>query len=561
MNEYIAVDFDGTLATLNDKWNADRTATGDPIPAMVQRVKGWLQAGLQVKIFTARVSPINPDFMVQHRVIQAWLQQHLGIQLEITSDKSPHAIEYWDDRAITVIPDTGLINVSPKSKVPVPINMDPDTKAMTVCIVDNGLFVSWAIELTKYFGRVLYHFKPWKTAYPKSVCRNVGHGLPGVERVEDLFSIIPEVDLFIFTDIYHGDLQVHLESLGKLVWGNRMGEHLEMYRKENKELKKSIGMAVAPYQIVVGMDALEVYCKDPKNENKFIKISVTRGDCETFHHCNWIITKPILQRIAVDLGPAQMEQEFIIEDPIESDMEIGYDGYSVDGMFPQIAIQGYEIKDAGLISAVVPYQALPDIITKTNAAISPVLSAFGCRGFCSFELRRGKQDQKFYSIDDCMRCGSPPSELYQAQYTNWGKILTLGAQGIMALPDAPFKYGVEVMINTKWGDKNDQPVCFPPEILDFVKLKFSCRYDGVYHCLPQDEEIGQIGAVIGLGNSIIEAIAHCKKNADQIEAHDIDIRFDSIPAAVKEIALVEKKYGYKFGDGKIPTPEEVSEVI
>ena len=558
-DSWIAYDLDGSLAKLTESYNP--RVIGDPIPASIQRVKEWLSQGLQVKIFTARVSPINPDAAIAREAIRQWSLKHLGAALDITSDKQPQAIEYWDDRAISLVPDTGEINHNPVIAVPKLINMNPDTKAMTVCIVDNGLFVSWAIELTKYFGKVMYHFKPWKSAYPKSVCRNVGHGLPGVERIDDLFSVINEVDLFVFTDIYHGDLQCHLESLGKLVWGNRMGEHLEMYRKENKELKKSLGMAVGPYKVITGIENLRKFCMNPANDNKFIKISVTRGDAETFHHTNWTITKPILKLMDVDLGPMADYQEFIVEDPIPSDMEIGYDGFNVRGMWPSIAMQGYEIKDAGLISACVPYEQLPDIIKDTNKKMAPVLASYNCAGFCSFELRRGKVDKKFYSIDDCMRCGSPPSELYQAQFKNWGKIMVLGAQGIMVTPEAPYKYGVEVMINSKWSDKNDQPVCFPPEILDFVKLKFSCCYDGVYHCLPQDEDIGQIGAVIGLGNTILEAIAHCKKNADQIEAHGIDIRFDSIPAAVKEIALVEKKYGYKFGDGKIPDPDEVQKLL
>ena len=50
---WIGVDLDGTLA-YHDTWKGHEHI-GEPIPAMLQRVKDWLDRGLTVKIFTARV--------------------------------------------------------------------------------------------------------------------------------------------------------------------------------------------------------------------------------------------------------------------------------------------------------------------------------------------------------------------------------------------------------------------------------------------------------------------------------------------------------------------------
>lgn len=47
------MDLDGTLAEYHG-WNG---GIGKPIPGMVRRVKAWLAEGLEVRIFTARVSP------------------------------------------------------------------------------------------------------------------------------------------------------------------------------------------------------------------------------------------------------------------------------------------------------------------------------------------------------------------------------------------------------------------------------------------------------------------------------------------------------------------------
>jgi hypothetical protein len=95
------VDLDGTLAHY-DGWMGG--AIGAPIPVMVDRVKAWLDQGIEVQIFTARVA--NDDG-TQRALIEAWCQEHLGAVLAISNAKDIRCVELWDDRAIQVIPNTG----------------------------------------------------------------------------------------------------------------------------------------------------------------------------------------------------------------------------------------------------------------------------------------------------------------------------------------------------------------------------------------------------------------------------------------------------------------------
>lgn len=117
-NGWIGVDLDGTLARY-DKW-VSPSHIGEPIPAMVDRVKKWLSEGKQVKIFTARVFPLNTVFQdlpsYAHRTkealeawyaIDAWVKEQFGQSLQITCMKDYHGYEFWDDRAVQVIPNTG----------------------------------------------------------------------------------------------------------------------------------------------------------------------------------------------------------------------------------------------------------------------------------------------------------------------------------------------------------------------------------------------------------------------------------------------------------------------
>ena len=110
---WIGVDLDGTLA-YHDNWKGHEHI-GDPIPAMVQRVKIWLDSGQTVKIFTARFCE-HGQIIYQNNgqavidvvtPIENWCLQHLGQKLAVTNVKDYNLLELWDDRAVQVIANTG----------------------------------------------------------------------------------------------------------------------------------------------------------------------------------------------------------------------------------------------------------------------------------------------------------------------------------------------------------------------------------------------------------------------------------------------------------------------
>lgn len=108
---WIGVDFDGTLATY-DQWRGCDHC-GEPIPAMVERVKKWRAEGRNVRIVTARVfAPPNKstrqfEAAISLLSIQRWCQTHLGEVLPITCTKDFAMIELWDDRCVQVEKNTG----------------------------------------------------------------------------------------------------------------------------------------------------------------------------------------------------------------------------------------------------------------------------------------------------------------------------------------------------------------------------------------------------------------------------------------------------------------------
>jgi hypothetical protein len=108
----IGVDFDGTLAKWYGKAFVDYVPDkiGDPIPEMIERVKGWLAQGHDVVIFTARVHSFYLlDAEIARNAIEQWCQEQFGQILEVTCEKDPRMTQIWDDRAVSVEKDTGRV--------------------------------------------------------------------------------------------------------------------------------------------------------------------------------------------------------------------------------------------------------------------------------------------------------------------------------------------------------------------------------------------------------------------------------------------------------------------
>jgi len=97
----LAVDLDGTLAKIVPG-DFDRNVIGEPVPRMLSRVKKWLKAGEEVKLFTARAS--DPKNIPP---IRKWLKQHGLLGMEITNEKTSDIKTFYDDRAVAIEKNTG----------------------------------------------------------------------------------------------------------------------------------------------------------------------------------------------------------------------------------------------------------------------------------------------------------------------------------------------------------------------------------------------------------------------------------------------------------------------
>lgn len=410
----------------------------------------------------------------------------------------------------------------------------------TVLVYDNGLFVELAIRLARDFKRVLYYM-PWKNAFPRLGSAQIGEGIEEIERVYDLWEHEDEVDLWIFPDVYDGDLQNFLRRDGRSVWGNGEAEFLELDRWHTRQLQKKLGITGPKTDRVVGINKLREYLR--AHENRWLKVSTYRGDMETYHHEKYFTSAPFIDDLAHKLGAVQDEMEFILEENIDG-VEIGYDGYSVDGTFPEIAAYGYEIKDLGYAGKVVPYASMPKQVLEVNSRLEPVLKEEGSRGFMSTEIRITK-DGTAYLTDPCMRCGSPPTEAAMEIYANLGEIIAEGADGRLVTPKPLCKYFAMAMIHSSYATKHWVPIDLPAEARRWVKFRNLTVLNGHCYFVPQTVDLPEIGAVVGMGSSMKEAFAKVDAIAAELEGFQIEIHNDSLIKA-EEVIEEGKKVGIEF---------------
>ena len=96
---WVGVDLDGVLAHY-DGWHGE-DHIGEPIPAMLDRVKAWIAEGIDVRIFTARA---NSD---DRFALEEWCLKHIGCALPITATKDYQMVTLYDDRCVQMEKNTG----------------------------------------------------------------------------------------------------------------------------------------------------------------------------------------------------------------------------------------------------------------------------------------------------------------------------------------------------------------------------------------------------------------------------------------------------------------------
>lgn len=420
-------------------------------------------------------------------------------------------------------------------------------------VVDKGLFLPVAQRLARDGARTSY-WSPHDRAFP-TVRDLVGEGFEGIERVESPFQNKEEVDCFVFPDVGFSWEQHTLIEMGFPVWGARFGDSLETMRgKFLHTLQFDTDLPVPKHQKIVGIDKLREHLRE--REDVYIKISRYRGDMETFHWRSWDLDSNTIDHYAVRFGPFRNLISFYVFDKIDTDIEDGCDAWSIDGQWPSLVIHGMESKDKAYLGTWQKYEDLPEELRVVNEQFGPVLRKFEYRSFFSTEVRIKGKESNF--IDPTCRCGSPPSQCMAEMIKNYGDIIWNGAHGIMIEPEPAFQFGVQGLLFPERDSEGWEFIRADKKMDQWIKCGHCCKVDDQI-CFPPSQELnGQpVGWLVGVGNTINEAIDHLRGNTEELP-DGACCEFSALADLLKEVQEAEKQ-GMEFTDQKVPEPSAILE--
>lgn len=416
---------------------------------------------------------------------------------------------------------------------------------ITCLTVDYGTFLSLAEKMGEHVGRSLY-YSPFEDEYRNAQRCVIGTGLPNVERVDEWQDMVDEIDLFIFPDIGFGGIQRDLRARGKAVWGSMGASDLELYRTRFLDKIDELGLPVAPSKIVEGLTALSDHLKTVSD--KWIKVNRFRDNMETWHHIDYDHSEVMLEWLAVEFGGVAEKVVFVVQDPILHAQEVGYDGYCVDGQFPDKSFQGYEKKNQLYLGTWLRDDQMPDEVKTVNVALSPYLKEIGYRNFIASEIR------DTFFIDPTPRMAGQTQEHLLETCSNLPEIIWKGANGVMVQPKFEAKFAAEGTLHYTAGTDYWMTLKLPDEVRRWVKLYGYCMVDGVYHFPPRKND--ELGVVIGNGNTVQAAIDHLKENLELLEKEPVSCDTAGFVDLISEIEEAQAK-GVHFTKQALPGPADV----
>jgi len=521
MKKTVTFDIDDTLYD---------TRTKQPLPKTVALAQQHISNGDRVIIVTAR----NKDDKTA-----SWVKDNVGDVKTIFTNGAMKADTlnslgstlHYDDKPAEInqinkkYPEIETIRVTESM-------MYANKKAI---VYDYGNFLSVAHRLAKDFGTVMY-YTPWKFGFPIVNDSLVGTGYSDIVHIDDFWDNL-DADLYVFPEVGDGDVQMHLISLGKNVWGSRKAEMLEMSRMGWIDYLKSLDLLVPDTRLVKGLDALQEILE--KEDDIYVKIDDKyRGNFETFRSKTWNTTRPLIDKLRADMGPAGDIIEFIAQKAVLGVLEFGFDTWCIDGEFPESLLAAIEIKDAGYIGQVNEFTNMPQGVLEILDKMKPALKEFGYRGNFSAEFRETEDGQWMFT-DPCLRFPNPGSFAMMTMCDNFPEILYEGSQGNIIQPIWSSKYGSEIVIKSEWVLDHFAEIFADDQTRNHINRINACIIGDGEWTVPKGKT-EYIGTVCLTDDDPDELIEDMKEIYDKIQGYQLP----SIDHGMLDEALSEIKKEY-----------------
>ncbi len=298
----------------------------------------------------------------------------------------------------------------------------------------------------------------------------------------------------------------------KSIFGSGKASKLEDDRMLLKNFVEMAGLPIQNYETVKGITALREYLKN--HPNVYVKTNIFRDDCESFYSKDYQTVETELDQIADHLGAHKEQYDFVVEDTIETDVEIGFDGFFNGTEYLTPYLIGYEYHKNLYIGKVV--EELPPGLEATMDKFQPLLKKLKYRGALSTEEKIVTQE-KHYLLDFCARLAHPFTAGYTEWIQNWPEFIHDIGLGKDTQPAFRAKYvGAFTLKSHKAND-----LYLKVNIKDKSKVKMVSAMGnkkGEYAVPGEDH----IAVVIAEGDSPEAVMKEIKKNAELVDANGID---------------------------------------
>ena len=427
-----------------------------------------------------------------------------------------------------------------------------DLSQQSCVVYDHGHYAELALRLGRELGTV-YYATNWEGAMARIDSRCIGEGFEdqNVIRVESVFDVLDKVNFIVFPDCHDAAMQLWFEKQGMPVWGARRADRLELFKLTFKKLLEENKLPVTGYDVLSGIDELVEHLK--KNTDRWIKTSPQfRGMTETFHHEDYLSSRPDLAQMLLEYGLMVDQIKFISEKPIKAQLEGGIDTYVVDGEHPGVVSSGFEIKDRCYFLEMKPYAQVDESITRVNNFLWPLLKGHRARQFFSTEVKVTEDGQSFF-LEPTIRMPSPPGDELMEVYKNISEIISQGASGVLVEPELAAKYACEAIIEHQGDDCYPRSLSVPDDYRQWIKLKGVAKVGSRYWIAPSKGN-RIIGSVIGIGDTPQEALDHCLDNAASIAGQDVAVHIDALVKVLQEIQAAQDEGLEVFENADVPQP-------
>lgn len=417
-----------------------------------------------------------------------------------------------------------------------------------ILVIDGGQFFSLAQRLRGHFSEV-YFASVQNPCYPVPAADFIGNGFDKITQLQDFSRVLDQIDVVAVPDVGLGWLQKMLSDLNIPVWGSQSGSQLEEDRLLLKKLEKELGLYVPDYQVIQGLDRLIDLLKN--HGECFVKVSKYRGLTETHHFTDLATSQTWLDKLALDLGALQHVFEFLVEEPLETEIETGIDTYFVN-QFPMEVIHAVEAKDKGCLSTVTPWNDLPPQVQEIGEKLTPWLKAHDYQNFLSLEVRI-TPDGKGFLTDITTRLATPCGEPMLKLIKNLPEIILHGSEGLFVKPDYANPFAAQALLAHGDEDKHWRYYEIPKSHQEDVFLYNPIQLDDeLFGTPPLHYSSELIGNVVACDDNIKDCVLKIKQVANELPK--LTVKLEGIQEALKVAAEMEEE-GVPFTAEPIPKPE------